>query len=95
MNHGEFFIERAGKGGDGENGEKAGKNEGVFYLEFGFSVENEISGGIENCQSHYDVDDAKDSVGTKAELVIVKVNNGPSVYIGDATVKLERLDCVG
>ncbi len=87
MNHGEFGIERTPERRNNNSNKTGAKDKGIFNDEFGPIAERKVSGTIKSSDGHGDVYETKNKIGTKTELVIKKINNGPSIHIGNATIE--------
>ena len=94
MNHGELMIKSASEWGDNKDEKSETKDETVFDESFRFAAENNISSEEEDGRNSYDINETKDCVPTKSILMVVKINNGPSIDVGNAGVIIESVYCV-
>ena len=49
--------------------------------------ENEICREIKNCDNHNNINNAEDEIWSKIKLIIVKINNCPSIHVGDSGIE--------
>ena len=56
-------------------------------MQFWFVGENEICREIKNCDNHNNINDAENEIWPKIKLVIVEINDRPSIHVGDSGIE--------